>query len=108
MSLTFWRFFYKGRGTFVINQQFPPGIVEEASMVVASICELTRQQPETFSGGVPFIGDANMTVSNVAPNSGGSVSARVKIDWPAELDFQVVYFIETSPKLKPRPGPLPR
>jgi hypothetical protein len=101
MALSFWRYFHKGCGTIAIHQQFPDGIVEPDSMVVASISELID------SGGWPrpllhpHAGAASMSVLNVVPQSGSKVWTKVNVEWPHDLEFQVVYHIETPPRPQP-------
>lgn len=92
MSMSFWKFYHRGRGTITITQTFPPGNVDTSSHVVASICELT---PLPFGNEVPHLGDANMQILNVAPTGIDTVKTRVRIDWHEELPFQIVYHIET-------------
>jgi|CXWL01.1.fsa_nt_gi hypothetical protein len=96
MALSFWRFFHEGHGTINIDQQFPDGIVEHDSMVVASISELIDVLPPTK----PHMSAAHMSVLNVAPQSGSKVLTRVKVESSGKLKFQVAYHIETPP----RPG----
>ncbi len=96
MALSFWRFPHRGRGTMTVRQPFPAGIVEEDSIVVASISELSSVPPPRK----PVLGAASMSILNVVPESGSIVSTRVNVESSGDLDFQVAYHIETPP----RPG----
>lgn len=100
MALSFWRYFHKGCGTITIHQQFPDGIVEHDSMVVASISELITVP---FQPTKPHTGAAPMSVLNVVPQSGSKVWTKVNVEWPDDLEFQVVYHIETPSRPEPPP-----
>ena len=73
-------FKFAGHGIQIVNCQ--AGSINKGLVVVASICELTLN-------GVPFLGDATMTIYNVIPHDG---FAQVKVDvkFDRDLPYQVM------------------
>ena len=66
--------------------------VNEFTRVVASITEVAR--PPGGSLDFPFIGDAHMTILNVAPSRDGNVYLRYSIGWDSNLDCKITLFID--------------
>jgi hypothetical protein len=77
-----------GWGTFDIAFPFGRSVLNRHSRVEVSICELGGQ-PLDF----PFIGDATMTVLNVAATDDGVVHVRFEIQWPNVLQWRATFFI---------------
>ena len=63
-------------------------VIDKNSHVLASICELgdlaSEERQANYSGPWPFVGDARMTVHNIAPGP-GQATIRVSVDWPSPL-----------------------
>jgi hypothetical protein len=83
VSSIFWAFSNRtGRGTPTANIPVAaPIVVNPFSQVSVSICERD-------SNGNPFIGDAHMSILNVAPRN-GSVDVRYRVDWPNSLSLRL-------------------
>ncbi|WP_411145558.1 hypothetical protein [Streptomyces sp. x-80] len=72
-------------GLFTLSFSIPS--VTNANVVMVSMTELGG------SSNLPFIGDATMTVHNVAPGN-GIVQVRGEVDWDSNLSTRV-YFLVT-------------
>jgi hypothetical protein len=87
VSSIFWAFNDRTmHGIDTKNFVFPGTIVNSLSQVAVSICELD-------SNGIPFIGDANMSILNVAPRPDGSIDVRWSVDWPTDLRVRLNFII---------------
>jgi hypothetical protein len=76
----------RGRGTPIANVPVPaPIVVNSASQVAVSICERD-------ASGTPFVGDAQMSILNVAPRN-GSIDVRYRVDWPDQLNLRLNFVI---------------
>ncbi|MFE4589796.1 hypothetical protein [Streptomyces laurentii] len=62
-----------------------PGVTRD-SVVMVSMCELDGQT------GAPFIGDATMTVHNVAPDD-GQVHVRGEVNWDSALSVRMYFLV---------------
>ena len=79
---------FSARGTVARNFRFSaPVVVNAQSQVAVSVCERD-------SNGNPFVGNAHMSVLNVAPRNDGSVDVRWNVGWetllPVRLNFIIV------------------
>jgi hypothetical protein len=86
----------QGQGLFDVPVPFPPGVVNRNSLVLANICEV-QMPPGEFTPnqpvGIPFQGDATMTIHNIVPKEDGSVSVRVEISGSDTLNARLQFFI---------------
>src|ERR1700709_1372102 len=74
-----------GHGLFVVAFPFGIRTISRHSRVVASICELSQPPGEPLD--FPFIGDASMSILNIAPEDDGNVYMRINIDWGSTLNW---------------------
>ncbi|MFJ4909018.1 hypothetical protein ACIQCR_19590 [Streptomyces sp. NPDC093249] len=71
-------------GVFTLSFSVPG--VTPNSVVMVSMCELGGQSR------TPFIGDATMTVHNVAPDN-GQVHVRGEVDWDSTLSVRMYFLV---------------
>ncbi|MCX4750495.1 hypothetical protein OG455_34145 [Kitasatospora sp. NBC_01287] len=62
-----------------------PGVTSD-SVVMVSMTELAN------GSNLPFVGDATLTVHNVAPGN-GTVQLRGEVDWDSDLSVRVSFLI---------------
>ena len=70
-------------GTFTLNFSVPG--VTPSSVVMVSMTEIN-------ANGQPFVGDATVTVHNVAPGN-GNVRLRGEVDWDSDLSVRVYFLV---------------
>jgi hypothetical protein len=66
---------------------FPAGTIHSGSMVLMNVCELGEP------GDVPFIGDADMEIRNIAPRANNTVDVWFNIDWGSPLPIRLGIFV---------------
>lgn len=71
-------------GVFTLSFSVPR--VTPSSVVMVSMCELGGQP------GTPFIGDATMTVHNVAPDN-NQVHVRGEVNWDSTLSVRIYFLV---------------
>jgi hypothetical protein len=64
---------------------FPAGVITPSRMVLANICELGEP------GDVPFIGDADMEIRNIAPRANDTVDVWFNIHWDSPLPVRIQF-----------------
>ena len=80
-----------GNGTFDWEVNFPKGVINRDSIVLANICEIARIPGEPRD--LPWMGAASMEIRNIVPRDTGTVALRVEIDWDSRLDFRVFFAV---------------
>src|SRR5262245_64520710 len=80
-----------GFGLFNLDVQFPAGVINRNSTVLANICEIAHISGEP--GDLPWVGAANMIIWNIIPQDTGHVILRVEVDWSRPLDFRIQFAI---------------
>ena len=61
-----------------------------------SLCWMSASQytyQDDVPGNVPFIGDADIYITNVSPSTDGNLYFRLNVDWPDDLEIQVVTLV---------------
>ncbi|WP_139304486.1 hypothetical protein [Bacillus cereus] len=61
------------------------GVVNHASVVVASICEVLWNGNDW----APYGGNATMSITNVIPKDGGDVEVWGRVFWGSPIDYQI-------------------
>ena len=74
-----------------VQWNFPPGVINRHSFVLANICEISKPEGQPLD--FPFIGNATMTIHNVVPHDDGTLLIRLEIDWPYPLDVRIQFFV---------------
>jgi|tagenome__1003787_1003787.scaffolds.fasta_scaffold19884167_2 hypothetical protein len=76
-----------GNGSFNFLVNFPAGVINRNSIVLANICEIARIPGEPND--LPWMGAASMEVRNIVPRDDGHVDFRIEIDWDGPLNFRM-------------------
>jgi hypothetical protein len=77
----------RGHGEFVLHVRMPGIGISEHSCVWGTIAEVQAPPGEPFD--FPFMGDAAMTVMNVAPRHDEVVDVRCQINWDSDLNARL-------------------
>lgn len=85
--MSLWIVNYRGHGNFNLNVNFPAGVINRNSIVLANICEIAHIPGEPQD--LPWMGDASMEVRNIVPEDTGAVNFRLEVDWDDDLDFRM-------------------
>ena len=85
-----WSWDGHGQGVFVVPFPIGQSYVNRHSAVVASITELSQPPAEPLD--YPFIGAANLQITEIAPGDDGIVWARINVDWGSLLNWRVYFF----------------
>lgn len=83
--------FLNVNGIFDGTVNFPQGVINRHSHVMASICEMDPEEypPEGF----PFKGAAVFTLHNVVPSDTGHVTLTIDTGWTESLINARVFFV---------------
>ena len=80
-----------GRATGLVIAEVGNAQVTRHSKVAVSITELAQPPGQPLD--YPFIGDARMTIENVAPLDNGIIFVRLTINWSSDLPFRLSFLI---------------
>jgi hypothetical protein len=81
-------------GIFDININFPPGVIDRHSLVLASLTELSQPQGEPLD--FPFKGAAVLTLHNLVPFDDGHVEATIDSGWDSPINIRVHFAINPA------------
>jgi hypothetical protein len=81
-------------GIFDHNVNFPQGVVDRHSVVLASLCELSQPQGEPFD--FPFKGAAVLTLHNVVPFDDSHVELTIDSGWDSPINIRVYFSVNPA------------
>ena len=79
-------------GIFDGNINFPGGVIDRHSHVLASLCELSAPQGEPLD--FPFKGDAVFTLHNVVPFDAGNLEITIDTGFDSPINVRVYMAVD--------------